>query len=195
MVETIKTNWRPIIERILNETPVLKDFLSNIPPETCPSKENIFRCFNYFNIEQTKIVIIGQDPYHGNNQACGLAFAVEDDTPYPPSLKNIYKKLGYEVSLEEWAKKGVLLLNASLTAKKHTPGFYMKIWKPFTEKIIQELEKLSFITYIIWGNFALKLVKHTKHRMFVSSHPSPLSCMRNLGKYPSFFNSNALDNI
>ena len=105
--------------------------------------ENIFKCFHYFNTEDTKVVILGQDPYHGKDQAIGLCFGVSKKTKIPPSLRNIQNELVTDIgidltskTLEHWAEQGVLLLNAALTVRMRSPASHMKIWLPFTKYII-----------------------------------------------------------
>ena len=108
--------------------------------EIYPKPEDIFRCFKYFTIEKTRVVIVGQDPYHGPSQANGLAFAVNKGVKKPPSLKNIEKELDKEVDIEDWAKQGVLMMNSALTVRQASPAdkTHMKLWRPFTEEIIKK---------------------------------------------------------
>ncbi len=203
----IKTNWRENLLKILDECPNLEEnyqlnsekYKDLLP--TYPELNNIFRCFNYFNIEDTKLVILGQDPYHGENQAIGLCFGVNNGSRLPPSLKNIFKKLNNaktDSSLESWAKQGVLMLNASLTVRHKTPASYMKMWLPFTKKIIEKLNKdCDFIVFVAWGAFAYNLLKEVndKHSLIVSSHPSPLSYSRKFKNFPSFKESDTFNII
>ena len=168
-----------------------------------PSKKDVFRCFN---IDQIKVVILGQDPYHGPNQAIGLAFGVNDHIKNPPSLKNIEKELKQDLNLElssstleQWAKQGVLLLNAALTVKPRTPTSHMDLWLPFTKYIIDYLNKnYEGIVYVAWGAFAydkLKDVDMVKNELFVSSHPSPFSAYRKFREFPSFLGSKIFSRI
>ena len=135
-----------------------------------------------------KVVILGQDPYHGIGEANGLAFSVNDGVKIPPSLKNIYKELhddlGVEIpntgNLESWAKEGVLLLNSVLTVEKDKPASHKNIgWETFTDSIIKKLnERDKPIVFILWGNFAKskkELITNPKHLVLTSSHPSPFS--------------------
>ena len=103
-------------------------------------KRIYFVVFKYFNIQNTRVVIVGQDPYHGPGQANGLAFAVNEGVKKPPSLKNIEKEMGKEVNIEEWAKQGVLMMNSALTVRQASPAdkTHMKLWRPFTEEIIKK---------------------------------------------------------
>jgi uracil-DNA glycosylase len=204
----IITNWKAIINNydIKQDYPFEK-FINGEKEkfegllEIYPIKDNIFRCFNYFNIEDTKIVIIGQDPYHGPNQATGLCFDInlESGCKYPPSLRNIEKVLGKKPNFEEWASKGVLLLNSSLTVLQGKPGSHLKYWLPFTKYIINTInDKCNNITFIVWGAFALNLVSDVdkkKHNIFISSHPSPFSYMKPLREYPSFIESDIFNKV
>ena len=164
-----------------------------------PPSKDVFRCFNYFNCEDTRVVILGQDPYHGASQANGLAFAVNRDVKKPPSLKNIEKELGKEADIESWAKQGVLMLNASLTVREKTPGSYMKFWEPYTASIIEHLNTFGQdIVFVAWGAFALKQLENVnteKHTLLVSSHPSPLGANRSLRNYPAFIGSDVFNKI
>ena len=167
-----------------------------------PKKENIFRCFNYTDVEDTRVIILGQDPYHGENQAIGLSFGVEEGTKQPPSLKNIFKKLENSrttSSLEWWAKQGVLMLNTALTVRHKTPGAHLKWWLPFTRDIIKYLnEREQSRIFVAWGAFAydkLKLIDKEKHNLIVTSHPSPLSNYKKFKEYPAFKGSKIFSNI
>ena len=157
----------------------------------CPKIDNVFRALNLVSINETKVVIIGQDPYHGLNQANGLAFAVNKETKTPPSLKNIFKEIesdfqkpiNTEKNLLSWAKQGVLLLNNSLTVKEKNANSHKEIgWDIFTNKILDLISsKRENIVFILWGNFALKkenLIDKDKHLILKSSHPSPLSAYK-----------------
>ena len=167
--------------------------------EIYPTDANIFRCFNYFNIKDTKVVILGQDPYHGENQATGLCFDINDDCKYPPSLRNIEKVLGKKPDFESWAKQGVLLLNSSLTVLQGNAGSHIKYWLPFTKHIIDKINTTcDNVVFIVWGAFALKQTENVdtnKHTVFISSHPSPLSCNKQLKDYPSFMDSDVFNTI
>ena len=171
-----------------------------------PSKKNIFRCFNYFEPGETKVVLLGQDPYHSEGQAIGLCFGVNDEMKNPPSLRNIEKELLADVgtkltssTLENWAKQGVLLLNASLCVLHKSPSSCMKMWKAFTEYIIHYLNgEAKKVVFVAWGAFAygrLENIDQTKHILLVSSHPSPLSANRSYKQYPSFIGSRPFSRI
>lgn len=159
---------------------------------TCyPNIEAIYKAFEYSSYERTKVVIIGQDPYHGPNQANGLCFSVNQDISPPPSLVNIFKELKNDLGIEHptsgdlsnWAKQGVLLLNATLTVRAHRAGSHQnKGWEQFTNKVITKLNQHSEpIVFLLWGGFAKKkkkLIDIKKHYVLESGHPSPLSANR-----------------
>ena len=200
-IQNISTNWREILLKLLDEESEIETWykkecatFGEILP-IYPEKTHIFRCFNYFNIEDTKVVILGQDPYHGPNQAIGLCFGVNPDQKVPPSLKNIMKKLSGELSdstLESWANQGVLLMNASLTVRHKTPSAHMKYWSKFTSKIIDYLAmNYKGLVFVAWGAFAHKRMEKVgqNHHLIVSSHPSPLSCSRKYRTFPAFKDS------
>ena len=153
-----------------------------------PPKTRILSALDITDYNDVKVVILGQDPYHGIGEANGLAFSVNDGIKIPPSLKNIYKELhddlGIEIpntgNLESWAKEGVLLLNSVLTVEKDKPASHKNIgWEIFTDSIIKKLnERDKPIVFILWGNFAKskkELITNPKHLVLTSSHPSPFS--------------------
>lgn len=153
-----------------------------------PSKNKIMQALKMTDYDDVKVVILGQDPYHGENEANGLAFAVNDGIKLPPSLRNIYKELkddlGIEIAttgnLECWAKEGVLLLNAILTVEKDKPASCRNFgWEEFSDAIIKKInEKDSPVVFILWGNFARskkKYITNPKHLVIESTHPSPFS--------------------
>lgn len=161
---------------------------------TCyPKGNNIFAAFDHSNFELTKVVIIGQDPYHGPNQANGLCFSVKDGIPHPPSLINIFKEIERDIgkpypksgNLEHWADQGVLLLNATLTVRAHNAGSHQnKGWEVFTDAVIRKLStKKEGLVFLLWGGYAKKkiaLIDASKHHILTSGHPSPLSANRGL---------------
>tara|TARA_B100001094_G_scaffold142353_1_gene137938 strand:+ start:472 stop:1116 length:645 start_codon:yes stop_codon:yes gene_type:complete len=203
----ITTDWREILENISGYPGIWRyecfikterdkySGLLNIYPED----NNVFRCFNYFNWRETKVIILGQDPYHGDGQANGLAFSVDKNISKPPSLKNIEKELGKEADIESWAKQGVLMLNVALTVIEKKPESHMKFWKPYTLDIINYINSnLSGVVFVAWGGFALKQLEYidkTKHTLLVSSHPSPLGAHKRLKEYPAFIGSNIFNKI
>ncbi|OQX75912.1 MAG: uracil-DNA glycosylase [Bacteroidetes bacterium 4484_249] len=156
-----------------------------------PPGSDIFAAFNYTTFHNVKVVIIGQDPYHGNEQANGLCFSVKNGIRKPPSLQNIFKELnndlGYTIpdsgNLEKWARQGVLLLNATLTVRASQAGSHQnKGWEIFTDAVIQKLsDKKQHLVFILWGNFAQAkqtIIDASKHFIIKSPHPSPFSADR-----------------
>lgn len=155
-----------------------------------PAPANIFNAFNLCPLDKVKVVIIGQDPYHEPGQAHGLCFSVLPPTPVPPSLINIYKEIESDLGrpsktsgdLTEWAKQGVLLLNATLTVQAHQAASHAgKGWELFTDAVIRETSKRDNIVYMLWGAYAQKkadFVNPEKNLVLKSVHPSPLSARR-----------------
>ncbi|MFC4389013.1 uracil-DNA glycosylase [Gracilibacillus marinus] len=167
-----------------------------------PKAEDIFNALHFTSFEDVKVVILGQDPYHGPNQAHGLSFSVNKGVPVPPSLKNIYKELQNDVGvsipnhgyLKEWADQGVLLLNTVLTVRSGEAHSHKgRGWEQFTNQIIKKLnDKSSPIVYILWGKAAEAketLIDTSKHYTIKSPHPSPLSAHR------GFFNSKPFSKV
>lgn len=160
--------------------------------QTCyPKESDIFAAFNFCAFNDLKVVIIGQDPYHGENQANGLCFSVKDDVKHPPSLKNIFKEISEDLgqdypksgNLEKWAKQGVLLLNATLTVRAHEAGSHQKKgWETFTDAVIKQISnEKENIVFLLWGKFAeskIQLIDTSKHIIFTAPHPSPLGAWR-----------------
>lgn len=156
-----------------------------------PPGKLIFNAFDSCTFENLKVVILGQDPYHGPGQAHGLCFSVNDGIPFPPSLRNIFKELNGDIgkeiptsgNLTEWAKQGVLLLNATLTVRAGQAGSHQKRgWEEFTNAVISTIsDNKENIVFILWGNYAIskrKLINESKHFLLTSVHPSPLSASR-----------------
>lgn len=156
-----------------------------------PPGPQIFNAFNSTPFDQVKVVIIGQDPYHGEGQAHGLCFSVQDGVPVPKSLQNIFKELATDVgfripssgNLQSWANQGVLLLNATLTVRAHQAGSHQRRgWETFTDCAIQRLsEQREGLVFLLWGNYAIekqRLIDTTKHYVLTAPHPSPLSASR-----------------
>ena len=180
----------------------------------CPKKENIFKAFEKTNFQDLKIVILGQDPYHGKNQANGLAFAVNENHKTPPSLRNIFKEIKNDLNydsqtkkdLESWANQGVLLLNSSLTVSLGTANSHGNLgWDLFTNYILEKISLLkNKVVFILWGNYAQKkevLIDFQKHLILKAPHPSPLSAYRgffgckHFSKANEFLKSNHLKEI
>ncbi len=156
-----------------------------------PNMNDIFNALKYTSFEDTKVVIIGQDPYHGAGQAHGLCFSVKPGITFPPSLRNIFKELASDVGKEipidgeltDWAKQGVLLLNAVLTVREGEPTSHSKIgWETFTDRVISELNKKETpVVFLLWGAYAQKkaeIITNPIHKKLMSVHPSPLSASR-----------------
>ncbi len=188
----IGNDWDNELSVIWN-SPNFKKFYNNIlklydEEIIYPEKDNIFNALKLTPYKDVKVVIVGQDPYHGEGEAHGLSFSVQKGVKLPPSLKNIYKEIYDDLGIVEpncgdltnWAKQGVLLLNASLTVKKDSPASHSKIgWQPLTDYIIKKLNtKDEPIVFILWGNFARskkEFITNKKHLVLESAHPSPFS--------------------
>jgi uracil-DNA glycosylase len=168
-----------------------------------PGKE-IFRAFDVCDFDQVKVVIIGQDPYHGAGQANGLCFSVREGVTLPPSLLNIFKEIRQDLGkpiptsgdLERWAHQGVLLLNATLTVRAATPGSHQnKGWESFTDEVIRKLSaERSNIVYLLWGAYAQKkgeIIDRNKNLVLMSPHPSPFSADRGFFGCKHFSKANA----
>lgn len=170
-----------------------------------PKYQDIFKCFKHFKFNQTKVVLLGQDPYHNIDQACGLCFGVINNK-IPPSLKNIMKELESDLniklkdtSLLKWAKQGILLLNTSLSVIENKPTSHIKLWSEFTKFIIEKInEDLNNVIFVAWGSFAhskLINIDLNKHYLIVSSHPSPLSANKKYKDFPKFIGSKPFTKI
>ena len=171
----------------------LTDFVTQeYSTNTCfPPEEEIFSAFDHCPFNNVKVVIIGQDPYHGEGQANGLCFSVQNGIAHPPSLKNIFKEIETDLgiqtpvsgNLDRWSAQGILLLNATLTVRAHEAGSHQKKgWEQFTDVVIDTLSrKRENIIFLLWGGFAKKKGKKidaSKHFILLSGHPSPLSANR-----------------
>ena len=188
----IKNDWDEIL-KVVWESPGFKNFMKIIEKEyqdktVYPLKENVFNALKFTSYQNVKVVIVGQDPYHGEGEAHGLSFSVQKGIKVPPSLKNIYKELESDLGikspncgdLSNWAKEGVLLLNASLTVVKDNPNSHKDIgWSLLTDLIIKKLnQKKDPIVFILWGNFAKSkkvYITNPWHLVIESPHPSPFS--------------------
>ncbi len=156
-----------------------------------PKGQQIFSAFNHCPLPEVKVVIIGQDPYHGEGQANGLCFSVHDGIPHPPSLVNIFRELNTDLgvpyplsgNLERWASQGVLLLNATLTVRANSAGSHQKQgWETFTDAVIKTVSThCNHVVFMLWGGYAkekAKLIDPAKHCILTAGHPSPLSANR-----------------
>lgn len=187
-------DWNEVLAPIKN-TEYFNQLWSNVKKEyeteKCfPPKKQIFRALELTPFEELKVVIIGQDPYHNDFQANGLCFSVSEQVPAPPSLKNIFKELQDDLGivrtkkeLDDWAEQGVLLLNATLTVKAHTPNSHKNLgWEKLTDFIIKEIsDRKENVVFVLWGAFAQKkeeLINSSKHLIVKSAHPSPFSVYR-----------------
>jgi uracil-DNA glycosylase len=183
----------------------LKEFLVKERKEYVifPSGKNIFNAFNLTPLPAVKVVILGQDPYHGQGQAHGLCFSVPDGTPLPPSLLNIFKELRADVgvplstsgNLEKWARSGVLLINATLTVRAGIAGSHQgKGWERFTDSVIKTIsDQRAGVVFLLWGNYAgakESLIDTSKHCVLKAPHPSPLSASRGFFSCKHFSRTN-----
>lgn len=195
----LNPEWQTILSHEIQK-PYFNDLLDDISQEyqtnICyPPKELIFSAFNYCSFKDLKVVIIGQDPYHGKGEANGLCFSVNNDVRIPPSLRNIYRELSDDLgtiflptsgNLEAWAKQGILLLNATLTVREDSPNSHKHLkWNVFTDAVIQKIsDEKENVVFLLWGAFAHKKglkIDRTKHLVLESGHPSPMSA--NQGKW------------
>ena len=195
MTVQIADSWRPLLQEEF-EKPYFEMLVRFVREEyqrhQCfPRGKDIFAAFSHCPPEHLKVVIIGQDPYHGPNQANGLCFSVQDGMTHPPSLKNIFKEIQQDTGatypksgdLERWARQGVLLLNATLTVRARQAGSHQnKGWERFTDAVIRTVsEKTDGLVFLLWGGYAkrkTKLINRERHHILTSGHPSPLSANR-----------------
>lgn len=199
----LEPGWKKVLKGEFDKPymKALKEFLRrelDAGKKIYPRPSEIFNAFNHTPFDEVKVVILGQDPYHGEGQAHGLSFSVKPGVRIPPSLLNIYKELHSDLKiprathgyLKAWADQGVLLLNATLTVEAETAGSHQKKgWEEFTDKAIQSLsENREGLVFVLWGAYAQKkgaVIDRTKHLVIESHHPSPLSASRGfLGSKP-----------
>lgn len=193
----IQPDWLPIFEREASK-PYYHNIMAQISLDLTnrniifPPENQIFEAFKFTSLQNTKVVILGQDPYHGEGEANGLCFSVNKGIKVPPSLRNIYKELATDINhfkipnhgnIESWAKQGVLLLNTSLTVIKDKANSHSKIgWQQFTNKIIETISnQKEQVVFILWGKNAhdkMAFINPNKHFIIKSVHPSPLSASR-----------------
>jgi len=171
-----------------------------------PKGADIFNAFNHTPFDKVKVVILGQDPYHGDGQAHGLSFSVKKGVNVPPSLKNMYKELETDIEgfvtpnhgeLTQWADQGVLLLNATLTVRAHEPGSHQgKGWEAFTDQAISQLSaQKTGLVFLLWGKYAQNksiLIDEQKHTVLKSAHPSPFSAYNGFFGSKPFSKTNAI---
>lgn len=197
MLPSLESSWN---ERLSDEfsKPYFKSLSDFVDTEyenyTCyPPKEQIFAAFDRCSFDSVKVVIIGQDPYHGPGQAHGLCFSVNDGIKFPPSLRNIFIEISNDTgsslptsgNLERWADQGVLLLNSVLSVRENSAGSHSKKgWEEFTDAVIKIIsERREFIVFMLWGSYAKKkgkFIDRTRHCVLESGHPSPLSANQKL---------------
>lgn len=188
--------WKELLKEEFNEPYFLelKKFISSEKEAgkiIYPQDDEIFSAFNITDFNDVKVVIIGQDPYHGENQAHGMSFSVKPGVKIPPSLRNIYKELNSDINfeipdhgcLQEWAKQGVLMLNACLTVEASLANSHQKKgWEQFTDKVIELInDERENVVFLLWGSPAQKKAKkvdENKHHILKSVHPSPLAAYR-----------------
>lgn len=190
---SIDPSWKEVLKDEFKK-PYFKQIADHLKTEKAqgkiiyPAGSLIFNAFNTTPFDKVKVVILGQDPYHGPRQAHGLSFSVSNGVPPPPSLLNIFKELSSDVgtpvpahgNLQKWAEQGVLLLNASLTVRAQEPMSHSKIgWEKFTNAVIEKIsDKKEGVVFLLWGKFAQQkkeLIDEKKHLILTSAHPSPLS--------------------
>jgi uracil-DNA glycosylase len=187
--------WAALLQREIGSErhTELQQFIAHERLESTvfPPAQDVYAALDLTSFESTKVVILGQDPYHGNGQAHGLSFSVRSNTPIPPSLRNIFKELFTDVAIQReqngdltgWARQGVLLLNTTLTVREGEPGSHQERgWQHITDTVISALnEKTTRVVFVLWGAHARKkkiLITQTHHVVIESAHPSPLSAHR-----------------
>jgi len=195
----LSPDWQVVLADEIGK-PYFKELLIALEEEcknyTCyPPLDLVFSAFNHCSFNDVKVVIIGQDPYHGEGEANGLSFSVNDNVKIPPSLRNIFREINSDFdsvfmpssgNLERWAAQGVLLLNASLTVRKDSPNSHKHLkWNVFTDAVIQAIsEQKEDVVFLLWGAFAQKKgikIERSKHHVLETGHPSPMSA--NQGKW------------
>lgn len=191
----IEPSWKELLQDEFDK-PYFSELIRFVKEEyhttrIFPPGKLIFNAFNHCPVDKTKVVILGQDPYHGQGQAHGLCFSVPEGIEQPPSLQNIFKEIQNDLgtpvpvsgNLERWADQGVLLLNATLTVRAHQPGSHQnRGWETFTDAVIRELAaKKDHLVFLLWGAYAQRkgaFIDTNRHLVLKSVHPSPLSANR-----------------
>jgi uracil-DNA glycosylase len=191
----IDDSWKAVLENQFSSpyfTSLIEFVKQQYATQTCyPKGSQIFAAFDRCKFEEVKVVILGQDPYHGPGQANGLCFSVNDGITFPPSLINIFKEIQSDLekpfpktgNLERWADQGVLLLNATLTVEQSKPGSHQNQgWETFTDAVIKAVsDHKENVVFLLWGGFAknkVSLIDKNKHHILTSGHPSPMSANR-----------------
>ncbi len=194
----IHPSWQTILKKEF-EKPYFEELIKFVKEEYAsspvyPEGKNIFRAFELCPFDEVKVVILGQDPYHGKGQANGLCFSVNDGVSLPPSLQNMYKEIEADLrvprltvgNLDNWARQGILLLNATLTVRANQAGSHQKKgWEQFTDSVVQAISQhKKNVVFILWGRYAQekgKIIDRSKHAALTAAHPSPFSA------YSGFF--------
>lgn len=214
----IEESWKEILGTTFDQ-PYFQNLVAFVKDEyskgkVFPPGKDIFNAFDYCPVDQVKVVILGQDPYHGDGQAHGLSFSVKPGVPFPPSLMNIFKEIKADLGkdmppngdLSRWAKQGVFLLNATLTVRAHQAGSHQKKgWEEFTDSVIRSVsQERGDVVFLLWGAYAQKkadLIDSNKHLILKAPHPSPLSAHRgflgckHFSKANEYLTSKGLDPI
>ena len=214
----VDISWKPFIESEFQKSYMqeIKSFLINCSQNNeviYPHPKDIFKSLELTSFQSVKVVILGQDPYHGPNQAHGLAFSVKKNVPIPPSLKNIFKEISEDLhsnkrlsgDLTNWAKQGVLLLNTCLTVFPGRPGSHANLgWQKFTDSIIDAVDTKDNVVVLLWGSYAQKkkdLLLNKNNLVLEAPHPSPLSAHRgffgckHFSKANEFLRKNKIEEI
>jgi len=204
----IEPAWKQFLKTVF-EQDFFKELVSFVKDEyqnkkVFPNGKDLFNAFNHSPLDQVKVVILGQDPYHGPNQAHGLSFSVKSGVPFPPSLLNIFKEIKSDIGkdvppngdLTRWADQGVFLLNATLTVRAHEAGSHQKKgWEEFTDEVIRVISaQRENVVFLLWGAYAQKkadLIDQSKHLILEAPHPSPLSSYRGFFGCRHFSQANA----
>lgn len=191
----IESGWKEVLAPTFQQE-YFQDLVAFVKDEyskglVFPPGKEIFNAFDFCPLDQVKVVILGQDPYHGPGQAHGLSFSVKEGQSFPPSLLNIFKEIKADLGkdmpphgdLSRWAQQGVFLLNATLTVRAHQAGSHQKRgWEEFTDSVIQAIsDKKEHVVFLLWGAYAQKkssLIDSSKHMILKAPHPSPLSAHR-----------------
>ncbi|WP_268036619.1 uracil-DNA glycosylase [Algoriphagus sp. PAP.12] len=214
----IEESWKEILGTTFDQ-PYFQNLVAFVKDEyskgkVFPPGKDIFNAFDYCPVDQVKVVILGQDPYHGDGQAHGLSFSVKPGVPFPPSLMNIFKEIKADLGkdmppngdLSRWAKQGVFLLNATLTVRAHQAGSHQKKgWEEFTDSVIRSIsQEREDVVFLLWGAYAQKkadLIDSNKHLILKAPHPSPLSAhrgflgCRHFSKANEYLSSKGIDPI
>jgi uracil-DNA glycosylase len=195
LLKDVKKSWLPILDNQKLDQIITK--LNTYKSPILPKQNNIFECFKYFELNETRLIWLGQDPYINECQAMGLSFSVPKECPIPPSLKNIFQELKIQSShgdLKNWViNNKFLMLNATLTVFEKQSNSHEKIWKEYTDQLIKDISNLtSNVIFFLLGNFAKskdKFINPNKHKIIYGIHPSPLSA------YKGFFGSKIFEKL